>query len=85
MVGEDRALLSDAVDVWRLAHDSVGVGTGIPHANIITPDHENVGLPVSQSRTLFFGMEKSSFIYMPGAEAWEGHYPLRPGSIMRVQ
>lgn len=40
-----RPFVADAIDVWYLVtHDTVVIRADIVHANIVTPDHENVGL-----------------------------------------
>ncbi len=45
IVGEDRALVGDAVDVGRaIAHHAAVVGADIPVADIIAHDDEDVGL-----------------------------------------
>ena len=44
-VGEQRAFLCDAVDVGRLvAHHALVVGADVPVADVVAPDHQDVGL-----------------------------------------
>jgi hypothetical protein len=44
VVGEDRALSGQAVDVRGLAHHAVRISADIPHADVIAPDDEDIGL-----------------------------------------
>ena len=44
-VGEHHALLRNAIDVGRLvAHHAQVIGADVVPADVITPDHEDVGL-----------------------------------------
>jgi hypothetical protein len=43
VVGKEHAFLGDAVDVGRAAHHAVGVGTDVPHADVITENDQNIG------------------------------------------
>jgi hypothetical protein len=46
-VGEEHALLGDAIDVGRLvAHHTLVVGADIPVADVVAPDHQDVGFLV---------------------------------------
>ncbi len=45
IVGEDRALVGDAIDVGRaIAHHAAVVGADVPVADVVAHDDENVGL-----------------------------------------
>ncbi|MCY1304766.1 hypothetical protein D9M70_545350 [compost metagenome] len=45
-VGEQRALLRDAVDVGRLvAHHALVIGADVPIPDVVAPDDEDIGLP----------------------------------------
>ena len=45
VIHEDHALVGDAVDIRRgPAHHSAVVGTDVPHADVVAPDNQNVGL-----------------------------------------
>jgi hypothetical protein len=45
-VGEQRSRAGDAIDVrGAVGHDAVVVGADVVHADVITPDNENVGFP----------------------------------------
>ena len=52
VVGEQHAVARDAVDVGRVSHQAVGVGTHVPDADVVAPDDEDVGLP-GVTRLLF--------------------------------
>jgi hypothetical protein len=42
-VSEKRALIRDAVDVWRLvAHHAAAVGTDVPETDVVAPDDNDV-------------------------------------------
>ncbi len=44
VVGEDHALVGDAVDVGRLvAHQAEGVGADVRLPDVVAPDHQDVG------------------------------------------
>ena len=43
VIGEQHALLADAVDVGRAAHHAVRVGADIPHADVVAQDDQDVG------------------------------------------
>src|SRR5471030_671260 len=44
VVGELRSFISDAINVRRTAsHHSLMVGAEIPHADVVTHDHDDVG------------------------------------------
>jgi hypothetical protein len=46
-VGEQRAFIGDAIDVRRpVTHHAPVVGADIELANVIAPDHQNVGFLV---------------------------------------
>ena len=50
-VGEQRTLSGDPVDVGGLvAHDAQVVGAGVVPADVVAPDHEDVGLVGGESR-----------------------------------
>ncbi|MNN50694.1 hypothetical protein D3C81_1652930 [compost metagenome] len=45
VVAEDRAFLGDAVDVrCAVAHGATVVGAEVPQADVVAPDHHDVGL-----------------------------------------
>jgi len=45
VVGKPDALFGDTVNIGRaIAHDAIGVSTDIGDANIVAPDHKDVGL-----------------------------------------
>ncbi len=44
VVGEQDAVLGDAVDVGRAAHHAVRVSADVPHADVIAQDDDDVGL-----------------------------------------
>ena len=44
VIGEEHAVLGDAVDVRRAAHHAVRVGADIPHADVVAEDDDDVGL-----------------------------------------
>ena len=45
VVGEDRALVGDPIDVRRrAAHHAAVVGADVPHPDVVAEDHEDVGL-----------------------------------------
>src|SRR5262245_30041970 len=44
-VGENRALIRDAVYVWSLvAHHPAAMGTDVPETDVVAPDDDNIGL-----------------------------------------
>src|SRR5690348_6904331 len=49
VIRKDGASPGNAVDIRGTAHHAVGIGADIPHANVITKDHENVGLFLSRN------------------------------------
>src|SRR5215467_1761933 len=50
-IGEERTLAGDAIDVrGAVAHHAEAVGADVVDADVVTPNHENVGLPVRRSR-----------------------------------
>jgi hypothetical protein len=52
-VGEPHPLVGDSVDVWRaIAHQAVAVATEIGDPDVVTPNHQNVGLPVRHGLSL---------------------------------
>lgn len=51
IVGEQRAFLGDAIDVGRTAaHHAAVVGADIPDADVVSHDHDDVGLLGSRLR-----------------------------------
>ena len=51
VVGEQHALSSNLVEVRRAAcHHAAVVGADVPHANVVTHDDDNVGLPLRSCR-----------------------------------
>ena len=57
VVGEDHALVGDAVDVrGAVAHHALAVAAEVPHADVIAPEDENVGFLVCHTFLLVFIM-----------------------------
>jgi hypothetical protein len=42
MVGESNALFGDSIDIRRTADLAMRIGVKIPHADVITPDDDDV-------------------------------------------
>src|SRR5438552_11160239 len=55
IVGEFNALVGDTVDVWRtVAHHAIAKVADIPHANVIAPENQDIGLLCSHDSLLVF-------------------------------
>src|SRR5215470_14730237 len=44
MISKENAFFRNAVDVRSPAHHAVRVSTDVPHSNVVTEDHDDVGL-----------------------------------------
>ena len=43
VIGEQHALLGDAIDVRRVAHHAVRVGADVPHADVVAKNNKDIG------------------------------------------
>ena len=50
LIGEQHAIMSNAIEVRGAPHHAVRIGTDIPHADVVAPDDENVGFLVLRHR-----------------------------------